>query len=236
VRVLEADLAQPRLGLSAAATADTVATLRALRLRAVVHAAAVVPGEWGRGGGGGGYRALRRANVESTEALWELLVACQPPGGDDGNGHGLPPPVFVFVSSLSAVPPRARQRAAAAGAGGGGGGAAVAEYAEALLPAAAALKLPSAYGQSKLIAECRLAACAAAAASADSACVGGGGAAQTTRAPPRLVIARLGLLGPSAGDGDGDGVVEMALNRRDWLATLLRAIGVRARARCHAHV
>lgn len=179
--VYAADLALPGLGLAPAA----VAALRSLQLRAVVHSAAVVDHVQP-------YLALRSPNAMGAEAVLELLKA-------QGIREGTPP-VFIFVSSLSAV--------------------AQSEVAEALMPAESAARLRSGYGQSKLVAERRLAAAIGPLSSAGLA---------------RLVVARMGLLGPPAttagvakdislGGAETSGMP--VANHRDWLHRLMRAVAV----------
>ena len=102
------------------------------------------------------YRALRPTNVTAVAGLIELL-------GD----RKTPPPLVVFVSTMSVIP----VAAAAAAAGW------TAELS--LVPPACAAALESGYAQTKLIAEHHLAAAAAA-------------------GRIRLVIARLGLIGPDS--------------------------------------
>jgi long-subunit acyl-CoA synthetase (AMP-forming)/thioester reductase-like protein len=149
VRAFEADLSLPDLGLSAS---DRKALVQ-MRIQAVVHSGAVV--DHARA-----YPAIQPTNVRAIAALLELVSPLGAP-------RLAPPPLFVFVSSMSVIP------VAAATAASGWSG-----IPEALVPPTCAAALESAYAQSKLVAEHHLA-----------------HAAHMGRV--RLSIARLGLLGPA---------------------------------------
>ena len=95
---------------------------RRLDVRAVVHSAAAL--DLGRP-----YAALRAANVGATAALVDLVSRA-----------GRPPPLFLFVSTLSVIP----VASAAAAAGWR------AESGEELVPPACAAALETGYAQSKL--------------------------------------------------------------------------------------
>ena len=135
------------------------------------------------------YDELRPVNVASALALVELIAPTHAGGGGQGGGGGeggrgggeggggggegggpgraRPPPLIVFVSSLSVIP-RASAAASARWA---------ATSAASLVPPACAAALESGYAQTKLVAEHHLAAAAAA-------------------GRIRLTVARLGLIGP----------------------------------------
>ena len=180
VRAFEADLSLPDLGLSAS---DRKALLQ-MRIRAVVHSGAVV--DHARA-----YPAIQPTNVRAIAALLELVSPLGAP-------RLAPPPLFIFVSSMSVIPDGSKLGipvAAAATASGWSG------TPEALVPPACAAALESAYAQSKLVAEHHLA-----------------HAAHMGRV--RLSIARLGLLGPTT---HAQSPLD-APDRRDWLSLLLGAV------------
>jgi nucleoside-diphosphate-sugar epimerase len=120
------------------------------------------------------YEELRPVNAASALALVELLAPTHAGGGgrDGGGGGGgsdRARPLIVFVSSLSVIP----LASAAASARWAAGSAA------SLVPPACAAALETGYAQTKLVAEHHLAAAAAA-------------------GRIRLLVARLGLIGPPA--------------------------------------
>ena len=176
-----ADLNEAGLGLSP----SDRATLRSMRIDAIVHSAAMV--DHARS-----YDTLHGVNVAAASRLVQLLTA---PRGD---APLRPPPTFVLVSTMSVIP------VAEAGVPAGWSG-----RADELVPPACATALESGYAQSKLVAEHHLAAAASA-------------------GLIRLIVARLGLLGPCmSGSGDGvDGAQydDQDSTRRDWLSLLLCAV------------
>jgi hypothetical protein len=151
------------------------------------------------------YDALRTANVCAATALVDLVAprAHTPRGAVTDALPGAqqlpprspsPPPLIVFVSTMSVIP-TAEAALAAQWEGA----------AETLVPPACAAALESGYAQSKLVAEHRLAAAAR---------IG----------VVRVRIARLGLLGaPTAPSHQLARGAQLA-DRRDWLSLLLCAV------------
>ena len=143
------------------------------------------------------YDALRTTNVDAASAIVELISPSTNSSRQQGNEGGPAareqPPLFVFVSTMSVIP-----IASAAIAAGWDGSA------ESLIPPACAAALESGYARSKLIAEHHLASAA-------------------LEGRIRLVIARLGLIGPTKAESSC--YADLA-ERRDWLSLLLSAIKV----------